>query len=216
MSKIKPIYELVFNDEAIDGVTTISFVDNPAIEVDYKFFNAQDDNKYKFVSDEEQDKYLVTGPAMIPNSKIFRLDGFGNEYYVYFSEETIAKCVEKFFKNSLQNKTNINHKQVDVFGVTTIESWIIEDPTNDKSNALGFGGLPKGTWMVSYKVNNKQLWNKIKNGDVKGFSIEGYFVEQLIEMQEEELLFSKIENIINSTDLNDDEKYDKLKDIING
>ena len=33
------------------------------------------------------------------------------------------------------------------------------------------------------KIQNDMLWNKIKDGDIKGLSIEGYFTSKYQEMQ---------------------------------
>lgn len=226
-----PLYELVLGEnENIDGVSAISFVDHPAIEENFFFFNKQEQkDSYKFESID--DKYMVTGPAMIPNQKIFRLDNAGNEFEVFFSEDTIVKCVELFFKRSQHNQSNVQHSPFMFEGVTVIESWVIEDPENDKSNALGFNAFPKGTWMVTYKVDNEALWEKIKLGEVKGFSIEGYFIQDLVEMKaqmeaaetkekEEQLLideksYKEIESILADKSLSDEDIYDKVKDLLN-
>jgi len=208
-----PLYELLINDASnvSEGVESISFVENPAIEEDFMFFSKPEES-YKFA--EKEDKYLVTGPAMIPNQKIYRIDG-RKEFDVFFSEETIAKCNELFFKNSNIKESNIDHNPTKIDGVTVIESWLVEDPTKDKSTALGFTGFPKGTWMVTYKVDNKDLWSKIKSGEVKGFSIEGYFINKLIEMQTTEIdVVTEIESIIFNDTLSADEQFDMISKII--
>jgi hypothetical protein len=100
-----------------------------------------------------------------------------NEYYVYFSKDTIRKAMELFFKNGYQSNATIEH-EYDVDGTTVVESWIIEDDKLDKSRAYGLE-LPVGTWMVSMKIDNESIWNRVKEGEFKGFSIEGYFVDKL-------------------------------------
>jgi hypothetical protein len=83
-------------------------------------------------------------------------------------------------------------------GMSVIESWIIEDEKKDKSNLYGFN-LPKGTWMISMKVNNDEIWNKVKAGEVKGFSIEGYFVdkyEMSLQESEDEIIIEKLKELI--------------------
>ncbi len=126
-------------------------------------------------SDDEQ--MIVTGPAMTPNVMIPRKDDDGNTFHVYFSEETIEKIAQKFLRESNHNNTDINHNDDVVEENTLLESWIVEDPEMDKSKAMGFD-VPKSTWMVSYKINNKETWDKIKNKELNGFSITGQFIER--------------------------------------
>lgn len=124
-----------------------------------------------------EDERIVTGPAMIPNRLILRRDELGNPFHVYFSEETIKKINEKFLKNAAHN-TDINHSDIITTENTLLESWIVDDPQYDKSTKLGFN-VPKGTWMVSYRINDNDTWTKIKNGELNGFSVTGNFIEKL-------------------------------------
>jgi hypothetical protein len=132
-------------------------------------------NYWRFASEEEQ---IVVGPAMIPNKLILRKDELGNPYHVYFSKETIKKIAKKFLEQSNHNNTDINHNDEVVTQNTLLESWIVEDPEKDKSAVYGFG-VPEGTWMVSYKINDTNTWNKIKAGELNGFSVTGNFIEKL-------------------------------------
>jgi hypothetical protein len=122
------------------------------------------------------DKMIITGPAMIPRSLIARKDELGNMFHVYFSEETIEKIARKFLADNNAHNTDINHNGEVVTENTLLESWIVDNPEMDKSKSLGFN-VPKGTWMTSMKINNKETWNKIKAGDLNGFSVEGSFLE---------------------------------------
>lgn len=133
-------------------------------------------NNWSFSSD---DKQIVTGPAMIPLQLIPRKDEMGNLFHVYFSTETIEKIARKFLAENKTHNTDINHDNNVVIDNTLLESWIIEDPEYDKSKALGFD-LPKGTWMTSYKINDKETWNRIKAGELNGFSVTGSFLEKLV------------------------------------
>ena len=130
----------------------------------------------KFWSFSADDKQIVTGPAMIPKQLIPRKDELGNLFHVYFSIETIEKIARKFLADNNSHNTDINHNGAVVSENTLLESWIVEDPELDKAKALGFN-VPKGTWMTSYKINNKETWAKIKAGELNGFSIEGSFLE---------------------------------------
>ena len=175
----KVLIELFIDDKDQDNaLDMISFVSAPAIEKDFMHFKEQKE-KFEFKSDEE--KRIVTGAAMIPNQEIIRMDAEDKPYFVYFTEETIEKAQEVFAKYGKTKSTNFEHK-TGMRDVTVVESWIVTDPSNDKSNALGFSDIPKGSWMVSYKVDNDELWAKVKAGEVKGFSIEGVFSKNIIEM----------------------------------
>jgi hypothetical protein len=215
MEDKKPIILEMIIDAEFDesGVDMISFVDRPAIEVDFKYFN---EDKFHFQSVDDE-KRLVVGPAMVPNKHIIRMDALGNPYFVYFSEDTVKKANELYMKKSNNHRANLHHEQIEVDGAVVIESWLVEDPNNDKANALGFTNLPKGTWMVTYKVDNDELWGRIKEGEVLGFSIEGYFGETatMSEIEiDDELLYEEVDAILNDELLTDEEKYDKILDIL--
>ena len=128
---------------------------------------------WSFSADE---KMIITGPAMIPRSLIARKDELGNLFHVYFSEETIEKIARKFLADNNAHNTDINHNGDVVTENTLLESWIVDNPEMDKSKSLGFN-VPKGTWMTSMKINNEETWNKIKTGELNGFSVEGSFLE---------------------------------------
>lgn len=127
----------------------------------------------------EDDQMIITGPAMLPDSMIARRDEKGNSFHVFFSKETIKKIAGKFLEDNNAHKTDINHDDNIVQENTLLESWIVEDTEKDKSSLLGYE-LPVGSWMVSYKINNKDTWNKIKNKELTGYSVTGSFIEKLI------------------------------------
>jgi hypothetical protein len=137
------------------------------------------------------------GAALVPNKQIYRKNG-DKEFYIYFSEETVRKASELFLMRANQNNATLEHEKKMLDGMSVVESWIIEDEKQDKSAKYGFN-LPKGTWMISMKVNNDEIWNKVKAGEVKGFSIEGYFVdkyEMSLQETEEDRLINAIRDLI--------------------
>ena len=194
------LIELILDETmSLTGIDAISLVEHPAIEEDFIALNSQ---KRQIFAMQNKEKRLLMGAALIPDKPIYRTDG-ENEYYVYFSKETVRKAMELFFKNGYQNNATIEH-DYDVDGTTIVESWIIEDETLDKSRAYGLD-LPVGTWMVSMKIDNENIWRRVKDGEFKGFSIEGYFVDKMnfakqdlakIEEQEAALALSQIVAII--------------------
>ncbi len=125
----------------------------------------------------KDDQMIVTGPAMIPDQLILRKDEHGNPFHVFFSKETVAKIAQKFFEYNKQNNTDINHDDDITTNNTLLESWIVTDPEMDKSKAMGFN-VPAGSWMASYKFNDKETWQKIKEGELQGFSVAGQFIEK--------------------------------------
>jgi hypothetical protein len=148
-------------------------------------------NKQQFQVDNE--KRIVIGPSMVPNLKIIRKDKNGDPYYVFFSEDTIRMIAEKYMRNMYLQNNDINHNGKAAKDVYVIESWIKEDE-NDKSVKYGFGDLPIGTWFVSMKINNDDVWNKVKQGELNGFSVSGFFSEEESfrkQQEERELMFLK-------------------------
>ena len=152
----------------------------------------KDMSKQKFQTDDE--KRMVVGPAMIPDLKIFRKDSFGTPYYVYFSAETIKLIAEKYMRNKYIDNNDENHNGKAVSDVYVVESWIKESD-EDKSNKYGYGDLPVGTWFVSMKVRNDDVWQKVKNGELKGFSVSGFF-EEIKEFAKEQLFLQQVVEIL--------------------
>lgn len=208
------LYELILSDEE-SGVFANSFVETPAIERNFYAFNKE---KVEFQKIDEERK-LVAGPLLIPNKKIARMDDEMGLYNVFFKPETIEAIARKFMKNKYNGEVTVDHENK-VDGVYLTESWIIEQPTKDKSNLYGFT-LPKGTWFGVYKVENEKVWEDVKAGKYKGFSIEGIFdhkrsfeqfasiflksIEDLTE-NEAEIILSQIKAIVKK-----DNRYKKKR-----
>ena len=173
------IYELVIEDENIDGIFAISLVQDPAIEADFVYF---DKEKVLFSSVDDEQR-LVMGAILIPNKKILRIDGEGKPYYVFFKPETIKRLSELYLKNKYTDKATLEHNEK-INGVTLVESWIKESASKDKS-ALYNLNAPVGSWVGTFKIDNDKIWNDyVKTGDVKGFSIEGLFGHSLVSANE--------------------------------
>ena len=167
IDNIEELYELILQDDE-DGVFANSLVESPAIERDFVWLNKE--VAFQSVSDEKQ---LVAGPILVPNKKILRIDGEGKRYSVFFTPETIEMVARKFMKNKYGDEVTLEHGNK-TSGVYLTESWIIEQSAKDKSNIYGFT-LPRGTWFGVYKVDDKNIWDKVKDGTFRGFSIEGLF-----------------------------------------
>jgi len=179
--KKKPtkIVELVIeeNNEML-AIDAISLVSAPAIEENFVYFGKEKHNLTFAKVDE--DKRMLVSPALIPNKQIFRYNPqTDSEYYVYFSKDTVRQAAELYLKHNNHHKATHEHKDR-VSGVLTVESWIKEGDS-DKSKLYGYD-LPNGSWFVKMRIDNDDLWQKIKEGELKGLSIEGYFVDKMQNM----------------------------------
>lgn len=178
------IVELVIADDSQElAIDAISLVSSPAIEENMVFFGKEKNNLTFAKTDEE--KQLLVSPALIPNKQIFRYNPATDEdYYVYFSKATVKQASELYLKHNNHHKATYEH-QDRVAGILTVESWIKEDDKHDKSRLYGFD-LPVGTWFVSMRVSNPEIWALIKDGSISGISIEGYFVDKMEKMSKKE------------------------------
>lgn len=175
------IIELLI-DETKDeyGINAVSVVRDPAIEENFVALNKHEVE----LKEVDTEKRILMGAALIPNKQIYRRNK-DKEYYIFFSEETVRKASELFLMRSNQNNATYEHERKMLEGMSVVESWIIEDEKTDKSRLYNFN-LPKGTWMISMKVNNDEIWQSVKDGEVKGFSIEGHFADKY-EMSKEKI-----------------------------
>ena len=170
---MKTIELYIDEENEFSGIEAISVVENPAIEEDFIALKKQQVQ----LAEVDKEKRILMGAALVPNKKIYRTNG-EDEYNIFFSEDTVRKASELFLSRGKQNNSTLEH-DVKLNGLSVVESWIIEDKKKDKSKKYGFD-LPIGTWMVSVKVNNDEIWNDfVKEGKVKGFSIEGFFADKL-------------------------------------
>ena len=191
--KATKIVELVIADDSEElTIDAISLVTSPAIEQDFVFFGKENNNLTLAKVDEE--KRMLVSPALIPNKQIFRYDpNTDSNYYVYFSKETVRQASELYLKHNNHHKATYQHEDR-VSGVLTIESWIKEGE-QDKSKLYGFD-LPDGTWFVKMKIENDEMWNKIKDGELKGLSIEGYFINKMEKMGKQQFSNEEIKEAI--------------------
>ena len=195
------IVELILDEEQeYSGIEAISIVEKPAIEEDFITLNKDVEYKLAEVDDE---KRILLGALLIPNKPILRL-GEDGEYYIYFSKDTVRKASELYLMEGNQNNATLEH-QMQLKGLSLVESWIVEDQQKDKTAFYGLK-YPVGTWVGSVKVTSDKVWQEfVKTGAVKGFSIEGYFQDKsqsketglaAIEESEAEYLLSNLKDIV--------------------
>jgi hypothetical protein len=155
----------------IDSETyAVSLVENPAIEETFVYMNGEED-KMKVLLDSDE-KYMVYGAILVPDKPIYRVADDGTEFYVEFTKDSIEKMSQDYLINYRQHSVTLDHS-VEATEVCLVESWLKTSMTMDKSVALGLNAeLPIGTWIGGFKVNNIETWNRIKDGSLKGFSVE--------------------------------------------
>lgn len=166
-----PVYKLNISDNEKDTteVNFVSIVESPAIERNFLAFNRQ-----QLFAVQDEDQMIVSGPAMVPDTPIFRSDSNG-QYYVVFDAEGISKIAYRFFKKGYQANINMDHSpNALVADSVFFESWLV-DREKGKAPMKGFEDLPDGTWFLTAKINSADTWAKIKSGEYKGFSVEGLF-----------------------------------------
>lgn len=179
-----PVYAL-FIDSDLEGIDFVSLVDMPAIQRDFIAFAKE--TEVKFSIDEE--KRIVSGPVLIPDQKIYRKTEKG-DFYVTFDRKAIEAVAQKFFADGNANNVNLMHDK-EVNGCVYFESYFIDHARNIAP--VEFSDLPDGTWIMSAKINNPDVWALIKNGTLRGFSVEGTL--GVGELRNDEI--STLEDLIN-------------------
>lgn len=167
----------------IDSETyAISLVEAPAIEETLVHMEEQKQMKVQ-LADEE--KYMVYSAVLVPDKPIYRRNEDGDEFYIEFTKESIEKMSQQFFKEYKQNEITLDHDTM-ASDITVVESWIKADMFKDKSVAIGLSeDLPIGTWIAGMKVNQIDVWDRIKSGELKGFSVESLISLEDFSKQEE-------------------------------
>lgn len=181
MANRKLVELLIEEDQDAFGVEAISLVKFPAIEENFIFFSKDKKQKALSLAAIDEDKRTLIGAALIPDKNIPRYDELSDEEYdVFFSKDTVKLASELFLKSNRTNEHTFEHQEK-VDGVSVVESWIVDDPEMDKSKHYGMS-MPVGTWMVRVHVGNDEMWEQVKGGEIRGFSIEGFFVDSVQEM----------------------------------
>ena len=194
-----PVFELKVSNEPNSQfeVDYVAGVDRPAIERDFMAFNAVK-SKFDFAQIQDEQR-IIFGAAMIPNQLIIREDEKGNPFKVFYTADTVRLIAEMFFEKGYQKNFNLMHdpnQQKD--GVVFFQS-VIKDTSK---GIIGVeGDYPDGTWFLGAKVNNEEVWNEVKQGKIKGFSIEGMFNKVAVKepMYTAEEAHKMIEQILNRT-----------------
>lgn len=189
------IFELILNEDE-DGVNMIALVDDPAIKRNFLAFNDEEGKDKKIEQQfkiQDEDRRVVTGPIMVANLPIYRYNEDLGDHYVVFRPKTIEEAVLKFFKNRKSDQANIMHDGVKAEGVYLYESFIIDER---KPTPIGFDKLPNGSWYGSFKVENDEVWKRVKSGEFRGFSIEGLFCYASNEQEKSDDLLTRLLDVL--------------------
>jgi hypothetical protein len=188
-----PVFELMINEDINDDaeVNFVALVDRPAIQRNWNAFKEK--SNFEITNEE---KRIISGPLMLSDTPIFRSDSTHGDYYVVFSKDTIFKIVQKYFKKGYQGNVNLGHDQNLVQDNITLFESFISDKNRGILPMKGFEDAPDGSWFGSMKVDNEDAWQKVKSGEVKGFSVEGIFEYSKRPVNQEQSLLEAIKEIL--------------------
>jgi len=171
-----PLYELIIHEKADSNleVSYVALVDEPAIEKTFLKFRKQEPVQLNFALTDTE-RRIISGPCMLANVPIYRRDDDGFEYNVFFTPETIYKIVQKVFEKQNTNNFNIMHNpNMKVDDVFMFESFIVDSKRGIKP-MVGYEDAEDGSWFISAIVKNDEVWQRVCDGTLKGFSVEGFF-----------------------------------------
>jgi len=174
-------YNVVFDADKDLGVYAVSVVENPAMESQFITLKKQQIQ----LAEVDEKKHILAGVVLIPDKDVYRNQD-GREFNIRFSADTIEKVANNFIKNGYQGNSSLEH-QDQLQGVSIVQSWVVKDPENDTANAYGLPkeDIKKGSWVALYKCDNKEIYNKALKGEIKGFSIDGLFSLEKVNLKRE-------------------------------
>jgi hypothetical protein len=177
---------------AIEKPAVLHFsTEKPPVNISLKSDN---NDNFKFMLKDEGD--IFTGPLMIPDIKIYRSAkslGLEEDGFIFFKADTIKKMFEDWMQSDNINKNTFDH-ETEIDGCPLVEAWLVIDSEKDKSNALGIKQTV-GTAMISLKINNKDVKEKIKNGEITGFSIEAEGLERIQMSEDKEIISDELADL---------------------
>lgn len=187
-----PIYEALLTD-VTDGIYTVSLVDAPAVQSNWMYF--KEDRKPLQFKVENEEKRLVMGVVMRADYPIYRISPNGEEYYIKFSKETIENLAEKMLFDNTNNNINLNHNPNDYVEDVYLREIFIKS-VEKGINPKGFEDIEDGSLFAIYKIHSDEVWERVKKGEFKGFSIEVLVHSQEVEMEDETQLLSEILDLL--------------------
>lgn len=167
-----PVYDAIINEQ--DGLVRISLVDDPAVHSDFQAFSQEQGRELQMYAVENEDRRLVRGCIIRADYPIIRKDREGNKFYLIFKAEEIRKMAEKYLLEGRQNDVNLMHQGAEVEGVNMVQYFI----KGDGIQVEGFDNVADGSLFGEFHITNDEIWEQVKAGTYKGFSLEGFFTYQ--------------------------------------
>ena len=158
------------------GLLAVSLVDFPAVEKNFIAF-CEEPKRQRIAMKADEEQHVVTGVALLADTPIYRRNEELGEYYIVFEKDTIRQLVEKYSKDGLLNIINLQHDS-DTYtadACVMVESYFVDHERGIVPEE--FKDVPDGSWIISFKVEDDDLWQKIKEshgeeGGLNGFSVE--------------------------------------------
>ncbi|GHM98847.1 hypothetical protein WSM22_03370 [Cytophagales bacterium WSM2-2] len=194
MEKIRRVKFDIDKTNPSSGVKTMSLVSEPAIESDFKYFSKEKEKKKYIELKTATLKQVVAGLALIPDKDILRFDTNGEPFYGYFTTDSIETIRNQFHKQQMTSNVNVEHEEPTEGYL--IESFIIDTPELlSATKAKGIPDATLGSWYVAYKIEDPAIFQKVIDGELRGFSVEIYLSK--LTAQKDDNNFSKIEQYMN-------------------
>jgi hypothetical protein len=201
----KKVYRMTIDEtDNESGVFAISLVRDPAIS---ELWVALSKQQHVIKLAQVGDKRELIGLVLVPDREILRIDENGEEYYITFPTDVVAKAAELYLKRQYNNSATIEHQE-SVEGISVTESWIVENPEIDKTKLYGIDA-PQGSWAIKMKIYNEDIWeNYVKTSDIRGFSLEGLFgyepisMSSVNQMSEEDKIVNEIKSLLSEYSTN--------------
>ena len=174
------------------GIQNIALVDSPAMLTEWLMFSSQKPIEFKMALNEE--KRIITAPVIVADLPIYR-NVKGNEFYVVYKKDTIMKLAQKYGAENRNQLVKLTHDTEQIAKDVFVFESFVSDESRGIMQPKGFD-LPDGTWFVSMKINNNEIWDKAKKGEINGISLEGFFdLEDAASLTDSEIQ-AIIENVI--------------------
>ena len=149
-------------------ITTISLVDNPAMELPMYCFNKE---MMKFGMQDEM-KHNIISCIVRTDYPILRLTEDGNPYYVVFNRDTSEKLCQKLMRDGFQQNVSLDHNGQLIEGIQ-LQEVFLKDSSKGIS-PVGFEDAAEGSLFGIYHITDEQLWNDCLEGRFGGVSLESY------------------------------------------
>jgi len=203
-----PLYNISVDNKEGDGMDYISLVKNPATEQPFFKFKKQEKKNKELVFATDDEKQLVTGVVMLADTPIYRRGEEGEEFYAQFPKEVVEKMSFKYMKNKFTDRVNLEHNRADsVEGAYLVESFLFDKERGIKIPEF-IGEVPEGSWIATFKIEDEEVWKKVKSGEFSGFSLEADLGLEMAFGKKD--FTNSLKNSILDKNLSVQDKYNKI------